>query len=231
MCGRYRLSRIDRLLAAYQEIFGGKFEEFSEIHITPRFNIAPSQNAPIIRTAKDGSAKLQLARWGLVPSWIKGKPKSAPINAKAETIDTSGMFHQAFAHRRCLVPADGFYEWQGAKPPRRPFFIHKGDDSLFFFAGLWERWRESESAEPLDTFTIITTKPNSLIEKIHDRMPVILKPENYSAWLDKTSPPDAIKAMLKPCPDAELDAYPVSPAVNSPKNEGPELTKPDAEPG
>ena len=227
MCGRYRLSRIDLLLAAYRDIFRGTFEEFSEIHITHRFNIAPSQNVPIIRATKDGTPKLELARWGFIPSWTKGKPKSAPINAKAETVDTSGMFRQAFARRRCLVPADGFYEWQGARPPRRPFFIHKTDDSLFCFAGLWEQWRGSESAEPLDTFTIITTTPNSLIEKIHNRMPVILRPQNYSAWLNETSPQATIKAMLKPYSDSELEAYPVSPAVNSPKYDGPELTKRD----
>jgi putative SOS response-associated peptidase YedK len=123
------------------------FEEFTE---RPRFNIAPSQRMPIVRADGAGSPELAAAHWGLIPSWTK-EPKLKPINARAETVATSGMFRQAFTRRRCLVPADGFYEWQGLKPPKQPFFIHRKDDRQFAFAGLWERWHPP-GAEPVDTY-------------------------------------------------------------------------------
>jgi putative SOS response-associated peptidase YedK len=119
-----------------------------------------------------------------------------------------------------LVPADGFYEWKGAKPPKQPFFIHKPDDSQFAFAGLWERWRPPKDAEPVETFTIITTTPNELMAGIHNRMPVILREDDYNVWLNPESPPDELKSLLVPFPD-ELEAFPVSTHVNSPKNDNP----------
>lgn len=202
------------------------FEEFTHhVKFRPRFNIAPSQSVPIVRVNGD-KAELSIVRWGLIPYWSKDKPKLAPINARAETVATSAMFRHAFERRRCLVPADGFYEWQGAKPPRQPFFIHKPDDSVFTFAGLWERWRAAEDDQPLDTFTIITTTPNKLMAEIHNRMPVVLNPGDYGTWLDTTSPADKLRSLLAPYPDGELEAYPVSPHVNSPKNDDPECAEP-----
>ncbi len=226
MCGRYRLSRIDLLLAAYRALSGGKFEEFSDLRIVPRFNIAPTQIVPILRTEKDGTVKLDLARWGFVPSWTKGKPKLAPINAKSETADTSGLFRSSFAQRRCLVPTDGFYEWQGTRPPKQPFFIHKSDDSLFFFAGLWDRWSQTEGEDPINTFTILTTTPNDLVQNIHSRMPVIVKLQDHAAWLSSSTPLPKIKSILSPYTGQDLEAYPISSSVNNVKNEGPELVKP-----
>jgi len=133
MCGRYTLRRLDlHALGLHAE--PSIFEEFDE---RPRFNVAPAQRLPIVRTTGH-HPELVLAVWGFIPSWAKDKPKAQPINARAESIAASGMFRQAFAKRRCLVPADGFYEWQGAKPPKQPYFIHKRDDTPFAFADLWE---------------------------------------------------------------------------------------------
>jgi putative SOS response-associated peptidase YedK len=190
------------------------FEEFTE---RPRFNIAPSQRMPIVRAGGERARELAAAHWGLIPSWTT-EPKFKPINARAENVAAGGMFKQAFYRRRCLVPADGFYEWRGLKPPRQPFFIHRKDDRQFAFAGLWERWR-APGAEPLDTFTIITTTPNELMAGIYDRMPIILRPDDYARWLDASVPIDQIQSLLVPCPDDELEAYPVSARVNSPKND------------
>ena len=167
----------------------------------PRWNVAPSQRMPIVRMSDAGFRELAIARWGLVPSWAKEMPKVQPINARAETVPTGPMFRKAFECRRCLVPADGFYEWKGAKPPKQPYFIHQPDDGQFAFAGLWERWRASKDAEPLDTYTIITTSPNALMASIHNRM------------------------LLAPYRDDGLEAYPVSQRVNSPKNDDADCVK------
>jgi putative SOS response-associated peptidase YedK len=217
MCGRYRIKRFDLLVAGLRSQPLPGFEEFDE---KPRWNVAPSQLVPIIRSGQNGTNELALVRWGLIPSWTKERPKLQPINARAETIATSGMFRQAFARRRCLIPADGFYEWKKMGKAKQPMFIHRRDDELFRFAGLWERWTPP-GAEPVETMTIITTTPNPLMDLIHDRMPVILRPEDCDRWLNpKTSPADA-QAMLKPCDPDELEAYPVSKLVNSPRNDDP----------
>jgi putative SOS response-associated peptidase YedK len=133
MCGRYTIRRFDLLRAAFAALARADFEEFSEK--VNQFNIAPSQLCPIVRINSQGERVIDLAKWGLIPSWTKGKPKQQPINAKCETAASSGMFRQAMERRRCLIPADGFYEWQGAKPPKQPYFIHMRDDSMFAFAG------------------------------------------------------------------------------------------------
>jgi putative SOS response-associated peptidase YedK len=135
MCGRYTIRRAELILAAMRH----GLEDVEGIGIHPRFNVAPSQLAPIVRQTDKGYQAL-MARWGLIPSWSKEKPKFQPINARAETVSSSGMFRKALHCRRCLVPADGFYEWQGAKPPKQPFFIRMKSDVPFAFAGLWEQW-------------------------------------------------------------------------------------------
>ena len=229
MCGRYTARRIDsrRFGVDHPEPW---FEEFTERNPF-RFNLAPSMELPIVRMSGEGERVLRLARWGLIPSWTKGKPKIQPINAKCETAATSGMFRQALGSRRCIIPADGFYEWQGAKPPKKPFFIHMKDDEAFGFAGLWERWRPDEEAEPVETFTILTTSPNPLMERIHNRMPVILDPKDYAWWLDKTLPAQAVADLLKSYPAEVMEAYEVSTKVNNVRNGGEELVKPAGEPG
>lgn len=222
MCGRYRLTRFDLLRLGLRTPPLPGFEEFTQ---RPRWNVAPSQRMPIVRLSEDGLRELAVARWGLIPSWAKEMPKIQPINARAESAPTSGMFRQALARRRCLVPADGFYEWQGAKAPKQPFFIHKSDDGLFCFAGLWERWKPPNASEPLDTFTIITTSPNKLMAGIHNRMPVILQAADYAQWLDPATSVDRLKSLLTPYADGELEAYPVSRHVNSPANDDPQCVE------
>jgi putative SOS response-associated peptidase YedK len=156
-------------------------------------------------------------------------PKIQPINARAETLGTSGMFREAFKRRRCLIPADGFYEWKKSpdKKTKQPYFIHFKDDRPFAFGGLWERWKSDESAEPLDTCTIITTTPNKLVAEIHDRMPVIVDEHDYSRWLDPKNSGDSVHDLLGPCVCDDMEKYTVSPVVNKPTVDGPELIKPN----
>lgn len=228
MCGRYRIKRIDLIEAALRAQPQSTFEEFSELKI--RFNAAPSQRLPIVRATKDGPRQLSMVQWGLIPSWAKAMPKLKPINARAETIQSGGTFREPFARRRCLVPADGFYEWKGAKPPKQPYLIHRSDDALFAFAGIWDRWRSSKDAEPIETFAISTTTPNEVASKVHSRMPVILSPDDYETWLDDTTDADSLQALLRPYA-GELEAYPVSPRVNSPKNDAAACAEPLKDPG
>jgi putative SOS response-associated peptidase YedK len=218
MCGRYTIRRADLIRASlrHQPTFG--FEEFDE---HPRFNIAPSQLAPIVRMTDKGY-QLLLARWGLIPAWSKQKPKAQPINARCETVATSGMFRQAFRSRRCLVPADGFYEWQGTKAPKQPFFIRMKSDAPFAFAGLWEHWKPAEG-DPIDTYTILTTTPNSLMAPIHNRMPLILGEGDYDRWLSKG---DAPADLIRPFDPDQMQAIPVSSLVNSPRNDDPKCIDP-----
>ncbi|MDB5290279.1 MAG: response-associated peptidase [Phycisphaerales bacterium] len=223
MCGRYTIRRADVGAAALRALNMPLFEEFTELKIVPRFNIAPSQSAPVIRLNAAGKAAAGEVRWGLIPSWTKGKPKMQPINARAENVATSAMFRQALERRRCLVPADGFYEWHGSKPPKQPYFIRRKDDGLFMFAGLWERWKPDDDAEPIDTFTLITTTPNELMSPIHNRMPVILGPADYGKWLDRDAGAEEAMKLLRPYPAEEMEAWPISARVNRVGNDGPEL--------
>lgn len=215
MCGRYVLRRIDLLRGGFDASLLPGFEEFTE---HPRFNIAPSQDIPVVRLDKDGKRVVGPVRWGLIPHWAKVLPKVMPINARCETAATSGMFRQALQRRRCLIPADGFFEWKklDAKT-KQPTFIRFRDDRMFAFAGLWERWKDPQSDTVVDTATILTTSPNKLMSGIHDRMPVILDPTDYARWLDRETPADAVAELLRPCVDDEMQAHPVSKSVNSPK--------------
>jgi putative SOS response-associated peptidase YedK len=207
MCGRYTLIKLADLvkLIPWLQVPAEILQQQA------RYNVAPSQVMPIIT-----STDVRPAQWGFVPSWTKETPKTRPINARAETIATSGMFRQAYRQRRCLVPADGFYEWRGAKPPKQPFYIRMKHRSPFAFAGLWERWRPPEG-EPVETFTILTTSPNELLTPIHNRMPVIISPEKYHQWLEGDNPDE----LLQPYPAGQMDAVAVSTRVNSPKFDDP----------
>jgi putative SOS response-associated peptidase YedK len=213
MCGRYTLMKLADLLKLipWLQVPAEILERQS------RYNVAPSQVMPIIVSADD-RAQLHTAKWGFVPSWTKGKPKLQPINAKSETVATSGMFRRAFQQRRCLVPADGFYEWQGVKPPKQPYFIRMRDASPFAFAGLWER-SHPEGPEALETFTILTTTPNELLKPIHNRMPVIIPLDRYRQWLGGEQPQE----LLKPYDADAMETFPISTRVNNVRNEGPEL--------
>jgi putative SOS response-associated peptidase YedK len=216
MCARYRLLRYQMIRAMFEAVRAVTFEEFSETKVR-WWNICPSNQVPVVRLDDTGQREIVKMQWGFVPSWAKDAPKIRPVNAKAETVATNGMFRQAFASHRCLIPADGFYEWKGIKPPKKPHFIHRKDDGLFAFAGIWERWREA------DTFAMLTTTPNELMAPIHNRMPVIIEPKNYGRWLDPETPVELLAQMMKPSLPETMEAYAVGTAVNSPANDGPNL--------
>jgi putative SOS response-associated peptidase YedK len=192
----------------------------------PRYNIAPTDPHFVV-TSKYEQRHAASARWGLVNSWAHDNSRAAAcINAKAETIDTRGAFRDAFAHRRCVVPAVGFYEWRGPKNARRPIRFHRRDGGLFFFAGLYESLFP-EKNRPEMTFTIITCAPNAEIAAIHDRMPVVLHERAADDWMNPLeSDPLSLKRLLVPAPDDALIATAASTLVNSVKNDGPELLTP-----
>jgi putative SOS response-associated peptidase YedK len=209
MCGRYTLHHSS-------EEIEERFEaEAGEEIVAPRYNIAPSQIIPVIRP--DGPREMAGCKWGLIPFWAKDPQIGHNlINARAETIAEKPSFKHAMAKRRCLIPADGFYEWQKrGKGPRQPMYIRLRDGGLFAFAGLWEEWRSPEG-ETIRTCTIITTEPNELVAGIHNRMPTILKPDEEAAWIDPKSKVADLLPLLRPYPAQEMEAIPVSRAVNRP---------------
>lgn len=212
MCGRYSLTTPpEAMRRAFK--FGGNLP-----NLPPRYNIAPSQDAPIVRVDANGARQLAMLRWGLVPSWSKDPITTySTINARAETVATKPAYRAAFKSRRCLVPADGFYEWQKVGPRKQPHRITLKDDSLFAFAGLWEHWEKG--SEAIESFTIIVTEANDLLLPIHDRMPVILDPSDYDSWLEPKTPATAAQTLLRPFPSERMRTYPVSTRVNSPRND------------
>jgi putative SOS response-associated peptidase YedK len=223
MCGRYRLSRRKQLIQEY-------FDTTEEVDWEPRYNIPPSQNVGIIRQDRAKPERhFSLARWGLIPYWAKDPSIGYKlINARSETVASKPAFREAFESRRCLIPADGFYEWKRAEKAKQPFHFGLRDDSLFAFAGLWERWREP-SGQALESCSILTTTPNALLADVHDRMPVILSPEHYDLWLApgfRRSP--ALKEMLNPFDATLMRRYPVSTRVNFVRNDDPERTAPNS---
>ncbi len=206
MCGRFNLTRPNEVI----ERFG--FLDWSEKRIEPRFNIAPSQEIVTIVQLPLENPRVQTAIWGLRPFWLQaGKPP--PINARAETLDSSPMFREA---ARCLIPATGFYEWRN----RQPMHIHLKSGSVFSFAGLWLPGKRGE----LPTAAIVTTRPNELMATIHNRMPAILRPDAEDAWLDPSTAD--VRPLLRPIESELIEAYPVGPLVNSWENEGPRLIEP-----
>lgn len=211
MCGRYALNRSPAELKVH-------FDSANELDLKPRYNIAPSQTVPVVHLDGTGNRVFTLARWGLIPSWVKDpEDLQHPINAKAETAAIKPMFRHAYRNSRVLIPADGFYEWM-PKDGKQPYLIRLRDGAPMGMGGLLEHWHGPEG--DVSTFTILTTEANSLMAKIHDRMPVIIKPEDYATWLD-TKLTDVIKiqAMALPYPDRFMESYPVSRKVNSPKND------------
>ncbi|MGE0101497.1 MAG: SOS response-associated peptidase [Blastocatellales bacterium] len=191
----------------------------------PRYNIAPSQTLAAVRQG-DGR-ELFACRWGLIPFWAKDPAiGNRMINARAETLAEKPSFRRAFAARRCLIPADGFYEWQKqGKGASRPFYIRLRDDGLFGFAGLWEEWKSPEG-EVVTTCAIITVEPNELMTGIHNRMPAILKPEHEAAWLDRSNDIPAVSNLLQPYPSELMEAYEISRAVNNPRFDDPGCIEP-----
>jgi putative SOS response-associated peptidase YedK len=185
---------------------------------SPRYNIAPTQQVPVVRVKGDGGREFVRLRWGLIPSWAKDVSGPPLINARAETVATKPAFRTALKQRRCLIPADGFYEWLKAGKKKQPFSFRLWDDQPFAFAGLWERWTSGE--EPVESCTIVTTESNELVRPIHDRMPVILPACYHAQWLDPVvRDPDRLLTLLRPFPAAEMAAAPVSDWVNSPRHD------------
>jgi putative SOS response-associated peptidase YedK len=189
-------------------------------NLAPSWNVAPTQSAPVVRRHPEtGERHLDLLRWGLRPRWAKvEKGAREPINARAETVATNGMFRQAYAKRRCLVPADAFYEWKVEAGGKQPMAIAPAMGEGMAFAGIWEHWR-GEGDEIARTFAIVTTDASAPMRAVHDRMPLILAPDDWAAWLEDEDP----ARLLRPAPDDLLRFWPVSKAVNSPRNNGPEL--------
>lgn len=193
----------------------------------PRYNIAPTQKSFVVRLAKDGSRELAELKWGLIPSWSKDdKGAVRMINARAETAASLPTYRAAFKARPCLVVADGFYEWKKLGPKRQPYFIARKDGKPFAFAGLWEWWRPKDAppeSAGIESFTILTTEPNELTAQVHNRMPLMLAPEDFASWLGT---PDDRAALLRPFPADDMEMWPVTPAVGNVKNTGAELIEP-----
>jgi len=214
MCGRYRLSRRKQIIEEYFDVTG-------EDDWIPRYNIAPTQPVPIIRQhPTEPGRKLSLVRWGLIPSWAKDSSGAATmINARSETAATKPAFRDALKSRRCLIPADAFYEWQRTGKTKQPFCFEVGEGELFAFAGLWDRWRAPDGSW-LRSCSILTTTANRLTATVHDRMPVILDPGNYDLWLDPgMTNIEAASDLLKPFEAHLMRAYSVSPRVNNVAND------------
>jgi putative SOS response-associated peptidase YedK len=224
MCGRY-----DNLIAreAYKRLFRAGRLPLS--NFPPRYNTAPTDQIPIIRVdPRDGERELAMARWGLVPWWSKAIPKVPHINARAETVHELPLFREAFAKRRALIPATGFFEWQKRADGKQPYRFRRKDLEPFAFAGLWEFCRIGEQA--ILSAAIIVGEPNPLAAAIHDRMPVILDLDDYDRWLDPATPIPELRALLKPCPAELMEAFAVNRAVNSVKNDSEECIEPIGEP-
>ena len=217
MCGRYTLSTPFDLLADLMVVQ-------STTELSARYNIAPTQEAPIVRVAELSSAnrELTLLKWGLVPFWAKDPTiGNRMINARAETVAEKPSFRTSFKSRRCVVPADGFYEWQKTGTGKQPYFFRLRDRQPFGMAGLWDRWEKGDG-QPLETFTILTTQPNELVATAHHRMPVILSPTQVDLWLDPMANPEAdFGALCNPYPAAAMEGFPVSTYVNNPANDTP----------
>lgn len=223
MCGRYALSQVAELPAR----FGlGQLT----LDLAPRYNIAPGQFAPVILQAGD-ERRAEVMRWGLVPAWSReAQPGYATFNARAEGIAAKPAFRGPIRRQRCLVPADGFYEWRKDDARKQPYYIHRTDGALFAFAGLYDRYRQPDG-EILQTYTIITTTPNALIAPLHHRMAVVLPPADEDEWLDPAvTDPEQIARLLRPSAPDVLAAYPVGRLVNDGRREGPELIAPLAAP-
>ena len=222
MCGRITLATPAEDIAEY-------FQLTDWLPLEPRYNIAPTQAVAVIRhNPMQNHRELAMLRWGLIPKWAEDLSiGSRLINARSETVSQKPAFHEAFKQRRCLVIADGFYEWKRS-PGKQAYWIHVKDSKLFAMAGLWER-KDVANAEPIESFTVLTTEANELLAPLHDRMPVILEPEDYDVWLDPHTKPEGLKALLKSYPAAAMTMTPVSSRVNDPKNEGAECLEPAAE--
>jgi putative SOS response-associated peptidase YedK len=222
MCGRYKLSRRKQFIEEY-------FATASDAEDwNPRYNIAPTQPVPVIRqNSKEPIRELSLMRWGLIPSWAKDFSVAASmINARSETAATKPAFRDPLKFRRCVIPADGFYEWKRTGKAKQPYCFEVNDGELFGFAGIWDRWKDP-SGQWVKSCSILTTTPNAVTSAVHDRMPVILDPDGYDVWLDPgMKEVSAVSEVLKPFDARLMRCYPVSTRVNHAANDDEECSRP-----
>jgi putative SOS response-associated peptidase YedK len=220
MCGRYFLhSTADRLT----RLFG----EMPLPRLQPRYNIAPTQPVPIVRENARGEREMVLVRWGLVPGWSNGPDsRYSMINARVETVASKPAYRNAFRYRRCLIPADGFYEWRTAADGKQPMVLRPADQRVLALAGLWEHWQDADGNE-LESCSILVQAANAQVGRVHERMPVIIDPGSFDLWLDVHSQkPQPLETLLAAQQPPTFDIYPVSRAVNSPANDRPALIEP-----
>jgi putative SOS response-associated peptidase YedK len=221
MCGRYTLT-------SSGEDVADLFALLEVPSIPPRYNMAPTQEAAVVRVAEPGAPRtLSFLRWGLVPYWAKEAAiGNRMINARAESVTEKPSFKSSFRRKRCLIPTSGFYEWKKEGKSKQPYLIRRKDHRPFAFAGLWDRWNDPASG-PLETFTILTTDANERVRELHDRMPVILAREDFDLWLDpKVGDPARLQPLLAPLAGDELELVRVSRNVNSPANDTPDCIEP-----
>jgi putative SOS response-associated peptidase YedK len=222
MCGRYRLSRRKQIIEEHFDSVSGEEDWI------PRYNVAPTQSIPVIRqNPKEPVRELSLMRWGLIPAWAKDSSGAARmINARSETASTKPAFRDALKSRRCLIPADGFYEWKRDGKTKQPYCFEVGEDELFAFAGLWDRWKES-SGNWVKTCSILTTTPNAVTAPVHDRMPVILDRDGYDLWLDPGMQNLAAASdLLKPYDARLMRCFPIGTRINHVANDDEECSRP-----
>ncbi len=220
MCGRFTQT-------APGDVIAELFDLPETPALAPRYNIAPTQDVAAVRAAPGGGRELVMLHWGLIPSWAKDRAIGARmINARSETAAEKPAFRAALRSRRCLIVADGFYEWQKLGGRKQPYLIALTDGRPFGFAGLWERWA-GEGGEPVESCTILTTSANGTVAPIHDRMPVILEREHHVEWLDPgVADPAGVLPLLRPLPDDAVRAFPVGLLVNNPANDVPACREP-----
>ena len=217
MCGRYFLhSTADKLT----QLFG----EMPMPLLEPRYNIAPTQPVPIVRQDAKGRREMVLVRWGLIPSWSKGPDsRYSMINARAETVAQKPAYRSAFRYRRCLLPADGFYEWRAAGGGKQPYVLRSRDRAPLALAGLWEHWQDADGNE-IESCTVLVREANAQVRPVHERMPVVIGPETFDLWLDiHAQKPQPLETLLAAQQPPELEIYPVGRAVNSPRNDNASL--------
>ncbi len=215
MCGRFALTVSARVLA---EVFDAEPPPGHR----PRYNIAPTQEVPVVRSSGEGR-RITTVRWGLIPHWAKDPAIGARmINARAESVADKPAFRSALRRRRCLVPADGFYEWRKEEGGKQPYLVRFSDGRVLAFAGLWESWHPPDGGDAIESCTIITTRPNELLAELHDRMPVILPPRHHDEWLAGGELlEERLGDLLGPCDPSGMEAVPVSRHVNRPTNDDP----------
>jgi len=213
MCGRFALKTPPRSIQEH-------FHLPETAYLSPRYNIAPSQTIAVVRHLPGKTFRqLDMLHWGLIPAWAKDmKIGYKMINARGETLAQKPSFRSAFKTRRCLIVADGFFEWKRSARSKQPFYVHLADGAVFAFAGIWESWN-SPLGSTVESCTIITTSPNELLQEVHERMPVILHPKEYATWLRDLTPEHSLHQLLVPYPAAEMEIHRVSSLVNNPKND------------